>query len=248
MIHDKTHDLLKIGLTEGEAKVYLALSEIGSSTVGPIVKKARVAYSNVYDILQRLMEKGVVSVIIKNKTRYFQAASPSNLMDYLDKKEDKISKQKKALEKTIPELEKLQKIKPQQEAEVFLGTKGLKAAYGKLMSGAQANDENLFFYVHEDEYSKASDLFYLSITDMIKHVPTRGITNESYRKSKFMKKAKWIELRTVDFPVPGHIETCGNKVLLISWKKPMTATLIHSQNIAENIRNYFNSVWKIAKK
>ena len=75
-------ELQKIGLTDGEAKVYLALTEIGSSTVGPIVKKANVAYSNVYDILNRLIEKGIVSFILRNKTKYFQAASPRNLMDW----------------------------------------------------------------------------------------------------------------------------------------------------------------------
>ena len=45
MANKELHELLKIGLTEGEAKVYLALSELGSSTVGPIVKKTKVANS-----------------------------------------------------------------------------------------------------------------------------------------------------------------------------------------------------------
>ena len=72
MVNKEIFDLLKIGLTEGESKVYLALTELGSSTVGPIVKKSGVAYSNIYDILHRLIEKGIVSFIIKNKTRYFQ--------------------------------------------------------------------------------------------------------------------------------------------------------------------------------
>ena len=76
---EEYYDLLKIGLTEGETKVYLALSKLGSSTVGPIVKESKVAYSNIYDILNRLIEKGIVSFIIKQKTKYFQAASPSNL-------------------------------------------------------------------------------------------------------------------------------------------------------------------------
>jgi len=83
MDNEKILDLLKLGLTEGEAKVYIALSGLGSSTVGAIVKKSGVAYSNIYDILNRLIEKGIVSYIIKSKTKYFQAASPSNLIDYL---------------------------------------------------------------------------------------------------------------------------------------------------------------------
>ena len=41
------YELLKVGLTDGEAKAYLALSELGSTTVGPIVKKSGVSYSNI---------------------------------------------------------------------------------------------------------------------------------------------------------------------------------------------------------
>src|SRR3989338_720168 len=146
MVNHEMFNLLKIGLTEGESKVYLALSEIGSSTVGPIVNKSGVAYSNIYDILHRLIEKGVVSFIIKNKTRYFQAASPSNLIQYLDKKQEKIVQEKEALKNIIPELEKLQSIKPKQEAEVFIGKKGLRTAYEKLSKDASKKDEILFFY------------------------------------------------------------------------------------------------------
>ena len=51
MASKEYYELLKVGLTDGETKVYLALSEIGSSTVGPIVKKSGIAYSNIYDVL-----------------------------------------------------------------------------------------------------------------------------------------------------------------------------------------------------
>ena len=78
MVKNELYDLLKIGLTEGEAKVYIALTELGSSTVGPIVKKAKVAYSNVYDILNRLIEKGIVSFITKNKRISLKALSELN--------------------------------------------------------------------------------------------------------------------------------------------------------------------------
>ena len=61
--------LIRIGLTDGEAKTYLALLKTGSSSVGPIVKEAKVAYSNIYDILDRLLEKGLISFILKEKTK-----------------------------------------------------------------------------------------------------------------------------------------------------------------------------------
>ena len=63
--------LRKVGLTDGESKVYLALLELGSSTTGPIVKEADIAKSIVYQILDRLIQKGLVSYIVKEKTKYF---------------------------------------------------------------------------------------------------------------------------------------------------------------------------------
>ena len=82
--------LEQVGLTSGESRVYLALMEIGSSTVGPIAKKSKVAYSKIYDVLERLVEKGLVSYTVKEKTKYFQAVEPARLFDYLEKKEGEI--------------------------------------------------------------------------------------------------------------------------------------------------------------
>src|SRR3989344_3603240 len=125
--------LMNLGLTNGEAKVYLALTQLGSSTVGPIVKEAKVAYSNIYEILNRLLKKGLISFIIKEKTKYFQVTSFSQLNEYLNKKEEEIEKEKLSLKKLIPELEKVKISQEKQEAEVFIGFNGVRTAYERLM-------------------------------------------------------------------------------------------------------------------
>jgi sugar-specific transcriptional regulator TrmB len=38
-------ELIQLGLTNGEARVYLSLLKLGSSKVGSIVKDSRVSYS-----------------------------------------------------------------------------------------------------------------------------------------------------------------------------------------------------------
>ena len=249
MAKEKLYDLLKIGLTEGEARVYIALMGLGSTTVGPIVKKSGVAYSNIYDVLQRLMEKGIVSYIVKNKTKYFQAASPSNLYTYLEKKEKELTKQREELKEILPQLAKLQQIVPQQEAEVFLGMKGLRTAYEKVLSGLGKDDEDLFFYIHEEEYAEESDRFYFSMQSIFKAVPhSRGISNQEYRSSPFIKQASYINMRYVDFPIPGNMDICNDRLLLVSWEEPIIAVLIHSKSIAEHFRRYFNAVWQVAKE
>jgi len=247
MTSDEMLNLLKVGLTEGEAKVYISLSELGSTTVGPIVKSSKVAYSNIYDILNRLIDKGVVSFIVKNKTKYFQAATPSNLLSYLDKKQKEISNQKQLLNKMLPDLEKLHEIKPQQEAEIFLGKKGLRTAYEKLLKNSTENDEILFFYIHEEEYAEESDMFYKSIEHLSKEIKNRGVCNEKYRDSLFAKGSGFLNLRFVKFPIPGTIDILNEKILIVSWKSPTIAILINSKDIAGSYREYFEDVWKKAK-
>jgi len=247
MVNKQLYELLKIGLTEGEAKVYLALSELGSSTVGPIVKNSRVAYSNIYDILNRLIDKGIVSFVIKNKTKHFQAAPPTNLLEYLDNKEKEISEQRTALKEVLSQLEEIQQGKKGQEAEVFLGMKGLRSAYEKMLRGALKSDEVLFFYLHKEEYAEQSDIFYNSISELTKKLKNRGICNKNYRKSWFTKKAKFLNVKFVEFPIPGNIDISNDKVMIVTWSPTPTAILIHSQTVADNFRDYFNEVWKSAK-
>lgn len=244
------YELLKVGLTEGEAKVYLALSELGSSSVGPIVKKSGVAYSNIYDILERLIKKGIASFVIKSKTKYFQSAPASNLVEYLDNKEKEIVNQREQLKKVIDDLEKIRDLKDTQEAEVFVGKKGLKSAYQKMMKGVRKKDELLFFYLHKDEYAEESDQFYYEIGHITMKANIKGIANKEYKKSWFAKVAKGAKtwnLKFVDFPIPANIDIYKDMVMIVTWRPSVVGVLIHSKELAENFRNYFYEVWKRGK-
>ena len=241
-------ELVKVGLTEGEAKVYLALLELGSSTVGPIVKRSGVAYSNIYEILERLIKKGLASFIVKSETKYFQAAGPENLRDYLEKQEKEIEEQKKLIEEFIPKLKLLQENIPEEQAEIFVGLKGAKAAYAKLIMGPK--DDWRYFYAHKPEYAELADRFYLSVTQGLK-IPKsiRGIVDEPTRKSKTIKAhKKYIQFRFVDFPVPANLDIYNDKVLIIAWSESPVTFLIKSQQVVSFMKDYFDSVWKVAKK
>ncbi len=242
-------ELKRIGLTYGESRVYLSLLETGSSTVGPIVKKSGVAYSNIYEILQRLIGKGLVSFIIKNKTKYFQAANPEYLKEYLEKKEKEIEQNKKTLDVILPKIQEMQKIKPEQEAEVYIGINGLRSAYAKAMQNEKG--EWLWFYQEKEEYSKDIEKLYPTVLQLLKksrfHI--KGIASESYRRSKLHKRlGRFQETRFVSFPIPVNMDMIGNTILIESFRKPITVISIKSETIAEDMRNYFYSVWKVAKE
>ena len=75
--------LTEIGLTKSEIKVYLAMLKLGQTTSGKIVDEAKITRSKIYDILERLKNKGLVSFITKDSTKYFSATNPNNLLNYL---------------------------------------------------------------------------------------------------------------------------------------------------------------------
>ena len=138
-------ELKKLGLTDGEARVYLALLNLNSSTVGPIAKKSKVAYSKIYSVLERLLKKGLASYITKERTKYFQALDPERLIEYVEKKKLELEKSEKDLGNLIPLLKSRLKKEKKREAEIFVGEKGLMTAHEILLEEAEKNSKLRFF-------------------------------------------------------------------------------------------------------
>src|SRR3989338_3089372 len=140
--------LEEIGLTRSEINVYLALLELGSSSTGRIVDKSRASSSKIYEILDKLMQKGLASFIIKSGVKYFEAAPPKRILDYIDEKEKSILSQKNELQKIIPELELKRKLSEfKSEATIYKGIKGLETAFYSGLDTLKTGDEVLAFAI-----------------------------------------------------------------------------------------------------
>lgn len=237
-------ELKKLGLTDGEARVYQALLKKGSSTVGPIVKESGVAYSNIYEILERLINKGLVTYIIKEKTKYFQATNAENINVYLANKQQELDKQKEMFSSIKKEISLISK-EIMEEAEIFVGKTGLRSAYEVMLGGVKPKEDFLFFLIP----NPSADEFYLRISKKFRDsgADLKGISNKSYKNSFGVKQTPWTKMHYVDFPIPATIDICKDKVLFVSWEKP-TGFLIKSKELADSFRNYFYSIWEESEK
>ncbi len=244
-------ELQQIGLTLGEAKAYLALLELGSSSVGPVARKTKISYSKIYEVLSRLMDKGFVSIVLRNNVKYFQAATPRQLYSYLDQQERDLTSQRNKLQALIPRLELLEESYEKENVQVFYGLRGLRTAYDQFYIDSKKGDRSLFFYVHKEEYLEQSDNFYLQYSSIIRKKGIRflGISSRRYGKSKIVKGSSYpIEMRYVSFPTPGNVDIYKNKVLQITWGDKILGILIESKEIAQDYRAYFEEVWKQGEK
>ncbi|MFH1399998.1 MAG: helix-turn-helix domain-containing protein [Nanoarchaeota archaeon] len=137
--------LKEAGLTEGEIKVYLALLELGSTTIGPVLEKSRITKSIIYRILDRLIEKGLVSYITKEKTKHYQAEQPNRLLDYIESREKRLAQNKMQVQDMLPELLLKQTLAKKSEANIFEGFKGLMTAYENRYLKLNAGDEVVLY-------------------------------------------------------------------------------------------------------
>src|SRR4030043_744601 len=174
--------LEQIGLTKSEIKVYLALLELGSSTTGPIVDKSGAASSKIYEILDRLIHKGMASHVMKGSTKYFEAAPPERILDYLKEREEELATQKKEGEQLLPQLVlKKEMAKYKQEATIYRGMRGIETAFYdalKLMKKGET------FYVYGiPQRSDKVNLFFVkwNAERARRGVEARQLFNESAR-------------------------------------------------------------------
>ena len=75
--------LRKVGLTEGEIRVYESVVKLGKSSTGKIMENCGISSSKVYLILERLIQKGFVTFTIENNVKKFHAANPINIIEYI---------------------------------------------------------------------------------------------------------------------------------------------------------------------
>ena len=75
--------LKSLGLTDIEIQIFLTLLKNDSLSVYEISRKAGLYRQATYDSLKRLMEKGFVSSVTKDKSKLFKAVDPKIILDFL---------------------------------------------------------------------------------------------------------------------------------------------------------------------
>lgn len=241
--------LIDVGLTPGEAKVYLAIIHIGPSRVGKIVEMSGVSQSKIYNVLDRLILKGLASYNLQDNIKYFQSLEPSRLHEYIQRKEDEVRRQKEALTQIISDLSKNVNAAKRSTSEIFIGERSLRSAYMTLLSDSKRGDILRYFYPYPNAHENASPFYSRFYKyQKSKGLVERGIVNSDFKNSQHFKEIpKDVKLRHVNFPLPGTIDIFADKLLIIDWKT-ITGILITSSEIAGIFVDYFDSIWKIAQR
>ncbi|MBI4162784.1 MAG: hypothetical protein HY513_03805 [Candidatus Aenigmarchaeota archaeon] len=241
------------GLTNGEAKVYLALLGLGSLTTGPIVEKSGVARSIVYQLLEKLIQKGLVSYIIKEKTKYFQASDPDKILDYIEERKKNLEKSKQKIESILPQLLAKQNFfSKESDVKVFEGFKGMIAVHEHIYKNLKKGESYFFFGIPQEQPKHFHAYWKRDHVRRVKAgILCKLLFNPKTPKEILLDRSKYkgCDARYMPIEVNTPAWFMGYKdtaVIGFASSSPITIEIKNTE-IADSFRAYFEEFWKIAK-
>ena len=237
--------LKQIGLNDKESKVYLALLELGNSLVSEIAEKTKINRSLLYTILDNLIDKGIVTYMLKNNVRHYRAAEPSKILSMLREKE-------KIFQSILPDLLALHKPKIKKPVvEILEGKEGIKTILNDLLKRKKEwyafnipgkGPAILGPGVHAFEKDRQKAKIVLNV------ICVR--TKQGLKRGKEFSRMKQTHVKympkTYESPASNWIY--GDRIVIIFWYKEFPfAIRIIDKNLAESYKNHFKALWAAAK-
>ncbi len=239
-----------IGLTKGEIKVYLTLLKLGETTTGAVIENSGLSSGKIYEILDKLINKGLVSFIVKEKTKYFSAASPNRILDYLHEKEKDLKNKEEEFVKELPSLLAIKETtKKEHETIFFKGFKGFRTAIYEALDSLNSKDEVIAMGIISTKDEKYNIMWQAWHKERIKRkIKCRAIFSDKktvYYKA--LKKMKLMEVKVIKGITPTAVDVMGANVLILTHGKEPSCLLIKNAEIAQSFTTFFNSLWKQSK-
>lgn len=243
--------LEEIGLTRGEIVVYTTLLKLGETTTGKIIEEAQISSGKIYEILEKLMKKGLASYILKDKTKYFSAASPNRILDYVHEREEQLKQKKEELKREIPLLLDLERASiKKQEIRLFKGMKGFQTAIFEALDALTPEDEVLGMGILSTKGVAYNTLWKRWHAQRVKRkIKCRIIFSDRLTDYfKYFRKMPHTKVRVFKGITPAAVDVMGNRVLILTHGKEPSVLSITNDEIVQSFTTFFNSLWNISKE
>ncbi len=246
----KFEEFIELGFNKNEAKVYLSLLKYGKADAKQIIKDTGFHKNIIYDNLDKLIEKGLVSYITESARRIYIVEPAEQLIEFIEQKEEQIKTQKETARELAKQIELAAKIQPtQQEAMMFRGISGVKQVFRELF---KENKEYIGFGGPSESVNIMGETYWHNFHVKQKEQGFKGklLFNDTLREwGKQMKNAP-IELRytTTEFASKTETLIWGNTTAIFVWVEKPIVTLIKDKHVADSYRKFFELLWRQGKK
>jgi HTH-type transcriptional regulator, sugar sensing transcriptional regulator len=246
--------LEKVGLTKAEAKTYLALIELKESKTGSLCKAASIPSSNMYHVLESLMEKGLVSYRLQNNIKVFMPALPEVIDSLFIEKQKRIEEERKEMKSLIKSLkDKEQEEKSHSKYKYYEGIVGVKSMWHEINESLHHLPKSIMtkYYTGVKEAYEPLIAFY---DEFHKTRMKLGISNQAIfpfedKKTSKLRKKQNSEVKFMELKNEAEWGVIGDLYFIqyITAKTPR-GFLIHDDKFAKTFEQVFDQLWKQAKE
>ena len=235
------------GLSKNESKVYLALLSLKQAGATKISEKCGLYRTLVYDILTKLIEKGLASYIIKSKKRIYIASNPQRLLELIKEREVLVKE-------TLPELKAIFE-KPKEECivEQYEGKEGAKSVIEDAFNDAISGKiKEFLFFGSTGEAVETIGYYYMHMIKKAEKLKLpykldfRGVWSSKLKTTKVLRsigKKQNHKFFSKKYKPTAPAIIYGDKVVLMGGvNKPFTI-VIHNKQLTKSFKDYFEFIW-----
>jgi len=238
-------ELREFGLSNNEIEVFIALIKTGVTSANRISKITGLKRSTTYDNLDLLINRGLVSRILKDRTHLYEAASPQKIISLLDDRKEKILK-------IIPELESLHEGAIEKTGITFFeGKKGVITILNDILD----EGKELWFYgsrkmavIAQQNYPEDYTLKRAARGIQLTAVLALEDKGEPVYKDKLVHKLSKLRFSKELDNIPANVFIYSDRVAFMSSGVNLVGVIIKNKEIVAQQRKIFQIIWRQAKK
>lgn len=239
--------LEKIGLSQKQSFVYLALLDLGEAKMTDIAKKAGMKRPTVYLIIEELELLGLASSVTKGKKKYYAAAHPRRLAELTKYRAHQV-------EESMPELlARYGKDSQKPKVQMYEGEQGIEKAYREAYTLLSNKEEGLWFgdVTFLQEHFPDVLRTYNKLIGELKDPKIRELVYGGPVAKKWVMdmqphlgknhKIKYVEGSQFGFTDELII---GDKVIYFSFGEKVFVLFVENKELVQSQRGLFEVAWK----
>lgn len=246
-------ELETLGLSQNEAKIYLASLKLGPATAQHLAAKGTLSRPTTYIMIESLVKRGLMSSYFKGKKKFFAAANPNQLTYIVSNLKREALEKEAAVGKIVEALGKM--VDDEKNATVVRILEGPESTVEVQKDILESGADEAFELVNRDEARKwippmrsgdirekialklkTRSIYTTTLGKQTDYVPPKGSKGES----RYLDGKK--------YPVNGEVITYADRVLMTSYVPKQTTVMIRDKGLAETTKTMFLALWEKAEK
>lgn len=231
--------LAAIGLNDKEARVYLAILQLGTASVPRISERAGTKRPTTYLILEDLRKRRLVTKVMRGSVIIYSAESPEQLLDDEKKKTN-------ILEEGLPDLLAIYNTKKEKpKITYYQGEESIIRLYDEIF-----REREIWFY---GSIGSIPPTIMVQVNKHLAHIKDPKLNyqirellqadEDSVEWAKNNSDNHQIKLIDKKFLLPTDNMIFGDKVAIITYKETPMAVVIKSSEVVATHKSMFEMIW-----